>query len=154
MNSIRESGERLVDAWLNLSSTIWNKRIVSEMPFNETYVCNLLKRQIELEPDIKLTATELCSKTGLFKSQMNRILNSMEANGYIRRVRSKEDKRFVYIELSEKGLKVYEKTHEEVMILVDSLIEKVGNKTEETAETLNSIANEFRKLTAVDKPKN
>ncbi|MPM52535.1 hypothetical protein SDC9_99295 [bioreactor metagenome] len=40
------------------------------------------------------------------------------------------------------------------MILVDSLIEKVGNKTEETAETLNSIANEFRKLTAVDKPKN
>lgn len=153
MDEIRESGEKLVDAWLNLSSAIWNKRVVSEMTFNETYVCNLLKHQIESDPKKKLTATDLCVKTGLFKSQMNRILNSMEKNGYIKRIRSELDKRFVYIELSEKGLEVYEKGHEEVMILVDGLVEKIGNnRTVETAGTVNRIANEFRRLTAGYKP--
>lgn len=149
MNNIRESGEKIVDAWLNLSSAIWNKRVVSEMTFNETYVCNLLKHQMESDPSIKLTATDLCLKTGLFKSQMNRILNSMEKSEYIRRVRSEQDKRFVYIELSENGLGVYEKGHEETMIMVDSLVKKIGaDKTVETAGTVNRIANEFRRLNA------
>lgn len=153
MDDIREAGEKLVDAWLNLSSAIWNKRIVSEMPFNETYVCNLLKRQMESDPEVKLTATDLCAKTGLFKSQMNRILNAMEKNEYIRRVRSEDDKRFVYIEVTEKGLEVYKRGHEEVMQLVDLLVEKMGiSTTDSTSSTVNSIANEFRRLTAVVKP--
>lgn len=139
----------LVDAWLKLSSAIWNTRIVSKMPFNETYVCNLLKRQLEISPDKKLTATDLCAATGLFKSQMNKILNSMEKDGYIRRVRSNQDKRFVYIEISDKGLELYDNGHEEIMLLVDRLVEKLGeDKTIETAETVQDIADEFRRLTS------
>ena len=149
MDKTRESGEILLDAWLNLSSAIWNKRIVSKMTFNETYVCNLLKRQLEVNPCEKLTATDLCAATGLFKSQMNKILNSMESDGYIRRVRSNEDRRFVYIEISDKGLEVYENGHKEVMLLVDKLVEKIGkDKTVATAETVKNIANEFRRLTS------
>jgi len=153
MDRVRESGEKLVDAWLNLSSAIWNKRIVTEMTFNETYVCNLLKHQQESDPAIKLTATDLCIKTGLFKSQMNRILNSMERNGYIIRVRSEQDKRFVYIELTKKGMEVYDKGHEDIMLLVDNLVIKIGyEKTDETAGTVNRIANEFRRLASDNKP--
>ena len=42
MKTKNDAGERLLSAWLTLSSTLWNERIVTGMTFNEAFVCNLL----------------------------------------------------------------------------------------------------------------
>ena len=68
MDEKRLAGERLLGSWLNLSSTVWNRRRVSGMTFNEVLVCGLLKRRKDTEPDKFYIATELCVETGLFKS--------------------------------------------------------------------------------------
>ena len=144
MDKKRITGEKLLDAWLKLSSTVWNSRVVSTMTFNETYVCNLLHHQMENNPETRLTATDLCEKMGLFKSQMNKVLKSMEESGYIKKVRSEKDKRFVYIEITEKGLAQYKTEHEEVMKIMDRLVDKIGyERTEATAKSVNDISDEF-----------
>ena len=101
-----DAGERLLSAWLTLSSTLWNERIVTGMTFNEAFVCNLLSRQDAAQP---LTASDLCQRTKLLKSQMNKVLSEMERKGYIQRIRSEKDKRQVLLHLTEAGQAAYAK---------------------------------------------
>ena len=92
--------EMLLDVWLQLCSIINNDRMVQILPFNEAFVCNLLNRERALHPSNYLTDTDLCRKTGLYKSQMNAILTSLEAKNLICRVRSTQDKRKIFITLA------------------------------------------------------
>ncbi len=147
MDQKREIGEQLIKAWLNLSSTVWNRRVVSYMTFNEMSVCSLLKYQMDEDPQNRLTATDLCEKTRLFKSQMNKVLNTMETRGLIKRVRSDKDKRFVYIELTEEGVKQYLKEHEEIMTTIDSLVDAVGeDMAVKATDAVNKFADELKRL--------
>lgn len=147
MDDNRQISENLVDAWINLSSTVWNRRVVSSMTFNEISVCNLLIRQMKTDPEVRLTATDLCDKTRLFKSQMNKVLNSMEKKEYIKRFRSEHDKRFVYIEFTSKGFEEYTKEHEDIMKMVDKLVLAIGKeRIAETTSAVNDISEELRKF--------
>ncbi len=73
-----ELDERLLCAWLRLTTVISNERVVTAMPYNEALICNILDQEADGVP---LTATDLCEKTKMLKSQMNRTLNSMEKKG-------------------------------------------------------------------------
>ena len=121
--------EMLLDVWLQLCSIINNDRMVQILPFNEAFVCNLLNRERELHPSNYLTATDLCRKTGLYKSQMNAILTSLEAKNLICRVRSTQDKRKIFITLAaEENLQLYWQEHAQIMQFIDALIERVGEE--------------------------
>ena len=91
------TNEALLGAWLRLSTSINNSRLVTDMPYNESLICNVLYRNDLSRPGTKLTATELCAETKILKSQMNRILEQMEEKHLIFRERSPKDKRKVYI---------------------------------------------------------
>lgn len=133
--------ERLLDAWLALSTTIINDKVVSEMPYNESLICNILYKNQLLSPDKKLTATDLCSETKMLKSQMNRTLNSMEAQGLISRERSASDKRQVFVTFRPEHAAAYQKQHENILRLADAVIEKLGTqKTEETIALFHTIS--------------
>ncbi len=41
--------EELLEAWLRLSTILCNDRIVSEMPYNEALICNILHRRQRLD---------------------------------------------------------------------------------------------------------
>ncbi|MCH5275069.1 MAG: MarR family transcriptional regulator [Lachnospiraceae bacterium] len=120
--------ERLLSAWLQLSVQIINERVVSDMPFNEALVCNLLSKA----NDSRLTATDLCEKTRILKSQMNRILNSLEEQGLIYRERSTADKRQVYVMLNKEKSGLYEREHTKNLQLVNRIIEKLGREKAES----------------------
>lgn len=134
--------ERLLSAWLQLSILISNDRVVSDMPFKEALICNILSK----EGGSRLTATDLCEKTKTLKSQMNRILTSMEEKGLIYRERSTEDKRQVYVTLNWEQSAAYQKEHSKNLQLVNAIIDKLGKeKTEliiEDLATVSAIAEE------------
>lgn len=89
------TGDRLLAAWLSLTSTLWNKRLVSTLTYNEAHVLGILLRA---EDTARVcTATTLIAQTRLLKSQMNKLLTTLEGKGFIRRARSEEDKRVVLI---------------------------------------------------------
>ena len=61
------AGDKLLDAWLNLTSTLWNTRLVTSMTFNEAHVLGILLRHSSSESP--MTATDLIRRTRLLKSQ-------------------------------------------------------------------------------------
>lgn len=133
--------ENLLDAWLTLSSVVNNERIVSTIPFNEAHVCNLLYRRRMDAPEDYLTATELCAQTRMLKSQMNKVLSSLERRGMIERFPAPEDRRKAYIRLREENLDQFEAVHARSIALVDRAIERLGVETaRETVDILNRVA--------------
>lgn len=139
--------EQLLDAWLSLSTTIINDRVVSEMPYNESLICNLLYRNQLHSPEKRLTATDLCNETKMLKSQMNRTLNSMEQKGIISRERSDQDKRQVFVTFHYDRAAAYQKQHEKILQMADAIIAKLGvEKTLEIIglfETISDTANDI-----------
>ena len=139
---MKDLNEQLLSAWLQLTTCINNERVVSDLPFNESLVCNILYQQQMQTPEQKLTATDLCQATKMLKSQMNRTLNNLEEKGLISRERCSQDKRLVYVTLNIEHDSVYELQHEKILKLVDAIIERLGaENAKQTIFLMNQIAN-------------
>ena len=141
MIDISYAGDKLLDSWLNLTSTLWNTRLVSSLTYNEAHVMGLLLRHsTEANP---MTATDLIRRTRLLKSQMNKILTSLESRGFITRTRAEMDKRMIYILLTEEGVAAYQEEHKNVDTILNQLVTKVG------AERALYIAKELSEITEI-----
>ncbi len=114
--------EQMLNAWLRLSTDVSNDRLVKNMPFNEALICNILNQ----ESSGNITATDLCEKTKMLKSQMNRTLKSMEEKGLIVRERSMRDQRQVYISLSPEHRSLFEEEHEKNLQIVGVILDRYG----------------------------
>lgn len=133
--------EKLLAVWLKMSSVVNNERIVSTIPYNEAHVCNLLYRQRLESPETYLTATELCAQTRILKSQMNKVLGSLEKRGMIERFPAPDDRRKAYIRLREENLDQFEAVHARSIYLVDRAIERLGaDEAERAAVLLDRVA--------------
>lgn len=119
--------EELLSAWLRLSSTIDNQRLVKGISFNEALVCNLLTRARQLGRT--LTARDLCAQTHILKSQMNTILLSLEKHGVIQRRQSQKDRRQMELILLPQGLQSYNTSHANILALIDRLIDRMGESS-------------------------
>ena len=139
MDDALYAGDRLLDAWLNLTSTLWNTRIVSSMTFNEAHVLGLLLRHRD-DPAF-MTATALIAHTHLLKSQRNKVLTTLESKGYVVRARAQSDRRLVLIRLTPEGEAAYRREHADIEKLLTSLVGRIGE-----AQAL-SLAAEINGLT-------
>lgn len=119
-------GEDLLRAWLELTATIWSRDLVSGLTFNEAVVCNLISFQMHQAPEAPVTATYLCEKTNMRKSQMNQVLTSLEARGYLCRSRSESDRRRVALVLTAEGQKAYDASHKKAGGLLQAVVERLG----------------------------
>ena len=89
----------------------------------------------------------MCEKTNIQKSQMNRILNTLEEKGLIFRKRSEKDKRQVFVSMNMENAEVYERQHKNVLGVVDEMIEKVGKeKAEEIVQLFTLISNKAKEV--------
>ena len=130
------AGDKLLDAWLNLTSTLWNTRLVISMPYNEAHVLGLLLRHCG-EP---MTATDLIHRTHLLKSQMNKLLTSLEGKGFITRIRATEDKRRIEIRITPEGIVAYREEHKRVDAILLQLTDRIGTQRAlQLTDDLNGI---------------
>lgn len=133
--------EALLGAWLRLSISINNSRVVSEMSYNESLICNILYRNSLEENEQNLTATDLCKETRILKSQMNRILTQLEKKNLILRERCSDDKRKVFVRLTSDQSNAYLSQHAQILELLDVIIEKLGkDQTNDVIRALNGIS--------------
>ena len=137
---VTASGEALLRVWLSLTATVCNRRMVSGLTFNEAVVCNHLRHQQQRVPDRPLTATDLCEKTSLLKSQMNLVLSSLERQGYLIRSRSQHDRRQMDLTLTEAGHRAYEEAHRQASQILEALVSRIGTETADAlTDQLNHI---------------
>lgn len=127
--------EELLAVWLHLTSVIDNQRLAAAhtaapnqtpLPFNEAMVCGILAQAHET--GVRLTASDLCRKTRILKSQMNTILRSLEKKGLLSRTQSQEDRRRIELHLLPEGLRLYQENHRRIKLLVGRLIDKMGRE--------------------------
>ena len=138
---MKNMNEALLNSWLRISTSINNPRLVSEMTYNESLVCNILYQHSHDSASQTITATDLCRMTNMLKSQMNRTLTQLESKGMITRERSSEDKRQIYITMNLEQCHIYEKQHERILRILDAVIDKLGTEKSKMAiEVFNDIS--------------
>ena len=138
MNNLNEY---LLSAWLQLSTSINNTRVVSELTYNESLICNILYNNTKYNSDKKLTATDLCNTTKMLKSQMNRTLNQLEQRNLITKERSSLDKRCIYITMNEAQKSAYETQHKRILQIINSIILNIGEtESRKAADLFKTIA--------------
>lgn len=121
--------EEMIAAWMRLIAAVENRRVVAGLSFNEALVCNLLQRQ----EGGYLTASQLCARTHILKSQMNGILRSLEHKGVISRTPSPTDRRVTEVRLNGDGGPLYRDSHTHTLHIIDQVIRDLG---EDGAKTL------------------
>jgi len=125
---MQQLNESLLQAWMKLSSSIINRRVVAELSYKESQVCHILYHNYRTAPDKLLTATDLCAQTKMLKSQMNRTLTLLEGKGIVTRSRSRQDKRQIYVTMNWEGADKYKTQHERILSLVDGIIAHLGEE--------------------------
>lgn len=138
---MEQLNESLLQAWMKLSSSIINRRVVAELSYKESQVCHILYHNYRTAPELKLTATDLCTQTKMLKSQMNRTLTLLEEKGIITRSRSQQDKRQIYVTMNWEGADKYRAQHERILSLVDGIIDRLGeDEARQTIELFGKIS--------------
>lgn len=127
MDSNLQAGDKLLSAWLNLTSTLWNTRLVETLTYNETHVLGILLRKQASEGE-PMTATDLIHRTHLLKSQMNKVVSTLESNGYIVRTKNEADRRMAFIHLTAEGREAYLREHQRIDAIVSKLIDRIGEE--------------------------
>lgn len=147
MNDALYAGDKLLDAWLSLTSTLWNTRLVSSMTFNEAHALGLLLRH--RDDPTPMTATALIARTHLLKSQMNKVLTTLEGKGFIARARAESDRRLVYICLTPEGEAAYRAEHADIEALLQQLVGRIGEaQALSLAEQINGLTEALSGLLA------
>ena len=103
---MEQLNESLLSAWLRLSSTIDNQRLVKGMSFNEALVCNLLvhaRRQGRT-----LTARDLCRMRSMKTGIVSVAIEQLTSNGFLERRTDSADRRIQRLCLTEKAIPLVE----------------------------------------------
>lgn len=130
--------EALLQAWIDMSLRIRGNRLVTGLSFNEIVICRILYMQ-QLEGGKPVTATDLCRRMHLLKSQINKLLTNMEKQGLIERVRSEKDRRKIELRLKPSSEHVYLNAHEGIMKIMGHVYNTMG---EERAQQLSVLLRE------------
>lgn len=138
--------EDLLTSWLCLTASVRNERLVRSMTFREVFICNILFHA-ETDQLEEITATTIVQRTGILKSQVNKILEDMEREGLIMRVRSPKDKRFVFLHLTDLGKEKYQEEHKHILRIMEHLLAELGDdEAKALIPELNHAAAIMKKL--------
>ena len=95
----------------------------SKLSYNEQTICSIL-----IHSEKKCTATDLIQKTGLLKSQMNKIISQLEEKNVVQRNRNLEDKRKITIFITDYGKELYQKEHQSVLEIGKLVTNSLGEE--------------------------
>ena len=136
MKSGNDTREEMLNNWVTFEGVMRKLMISDEMTHQEVCICNLIANSSR-----PITATDLCEKLSMHKSQMNRTLTRLEDAKIIIRERSDDDRRMMNIRLNKEHLSSYNKLHEKALKIVDALIKKVGvSRTEEMNDMIKKLS--------------
>lgn len=118
--------EALLHAWMDMNVRIRGNRLLRKLSFNEMMVMSILYRHHDVEE--AMTATELGAHMRLLKSEMNKLLSSMEQRKLILRSASTRDRRKIELHINPAMLSLYLEEHERVMRYLDRIERTIGHE--------------------------
>lgn len=124
----------------------WSPSPVSEL--NRSEIFTLLKiKKVMMDKGSLVKVSDISKYSGVTPPTITPIITSLENKGYLARSISKNDRRIVQIELTEKGLSTIEKATELFYQCFDGLVEYLGEeKSKEFVDILIMVLNYFNNL--------
>ena len=106
----------------------------------EFFMLKTVEKTINGNKDKLVTITQIIERLQIAKPTASQMLNSLEEKGLIERIRTNEDRRVVYVKLTEKGTETLVKTHKRFSELTRAIIKKLGKEdTEELIRILEKL---------------
>lgn len=100
---------------------------------------------LTLKKENNLTMNDLSLKMNLEKSTMTRILNILQRDGYVKRIKDDEDKRIVIATLTEEGRVAAEKMEKSIKDYYMKIVENLPNgRVEEVLSSVSCLINAFK----------
>lgn len=98
-------------------------------------------RTLENEDSIGVKTSDIGNCLFMKKPATSKMLNILEDKGYINRFSNKRDRRVTYVDLTDKGVDLLEKHHEQMIECTNQIIEKMGKEdVEELIRLLNKLS--------------
>lgn len=117
--------ESLVDRYIRTSFSVSkieelliNEQIGSDLTRDQHYILRYIYQ------NNMCTTSELAHDFYVKKSAITAIITRLWKKGLIKRTRNPQDRRVIYLTLTEKGKEMYEKTEERIFSLVESFIKQ------------------------------
>lgn len=138
--------QELIDRYMSLSFQVHKKaeslikeEIGNELTYDQHYILRHIYQTGECTP------SELADAFEVNKSAITAIINRMVERGFIQRTRDENDRRVVFLSLTDEGSELFKTAQERVHLLVESIITQF-EKTEitnflQTFEKLAQILN-------------
>lgn len=101
----------------------------------------------------KPTVNELSRFTGMSQPNVAYKINNLVNKGYIRRIRSEEDKREVHLEVTEKFQKYYGINYEYLQLVSDRIVERFSKEEIEKLDYMLKVTSEELMNEVTDKLK-
>jgi DNA-binding MarR family transcriptional regulator len=115
--------QELIDRYVNVSFQVHKKaealikgEIGNELTNDQHYILRYIHQLKEC------TSTELAEAFEVNKSAITAIINRMVDRGLIQRTRDDNDRRVVYLSLTDEGTELYENAQVKIRLLVESII--------------------------------
>lgn len=128
-----ENIHHLVERYLSVSFIVMRKaaalvkyELDEDMTNDQYYLLRYIKKKA------KCTSTELASLFGVNRSAITAMTNRLVKKGLIQRTRDQNDRRVVYLTLTERGNEWIMETEEKIHKLVESFISKFSEEEIET----------------------
>jgi DNA-binding MarR family transcriptional regulator len=140
VDNIQNLVDRYIDVSFSVTKTadsLVKKQIGSDLTSDQHYMLRHINQVGSC------TSSELAEVFDVKKSAITAIINRLFEKGLIKRTRDENDRRVVYLTLTDKGNKLYEKTEERIHKLVESFITQFDQaeitQFIETYEKLNHV---------------
>ncbi len=141
MNENPQLNEAVLNTWLQFEGIMRMTVVSGDLTHREFSICNMLANS-----QTALTATNLCERLSVEKSQMHRTLKRLEDKGLIVRERSRLDKRRVDVRLASDGLELYEDMHKRAIDYTDAVVKMLGSDIVRIREAFIDVINAFDKI--------
>lgn len=139
-NNIKDLVDRYIEVSFSVNKkaeSLVKEQIGSDLTNDQHYTLRYMNRVGTC------TSSELAEVFNVKKSAITAIINRMWEKGLIQRTRDENDRRVVYLTLTDKGKELFRQTEQRVHNLVESLITRFDSKEIqqfiETFEKLNQV---------------
>ncbi len=143
VNNIKELVDRYIEVSFSVNSkaeSLVKEQISSDLTNDQHYTLRYMHKVGTC------TSSELAEVFNVKKSAITAMINRMWEKGFIERTRDDNDRRVVYLTLTDKGNELFLKTEQRIHKLVESLITKFEQTEIEqfikTFEKLNQLLQE------------
>lgn len=132
------NAEKIYEIMEKFRRNMMNKKMSGEIPRSEFKLLKVIKMNSTEREGV--TISSLSDHLEISKSAVSQMINLLEDEGYIERVFTKNDRRLVYVRLTDGGEKYIAQRYQEFLESMTEIFNRMGEKdTEELLRLLEKL---------------